>query len=86
MRDKELRGTKVSIKIGDRSVPLSEFSEEEIDELERFHRMSLPGKRQYISLMSNPKSGFKTPGMIMDDLIESRITELDEKYQGINFG
>lgn len=86
MRDKELRGTKVSIKIGDRSVPLSEFSEEEIDELERFHRMSLPSKRQYISLMSNPKSGFKTPGMIMDDLIESRITELDEKYQGINFG
>lgn len=86
LRNKEMRGTKVSIKIGDRSVPLSEFSDEEINELERFNRMSLPNKRDYVSKMSTPKSGFKTPGMIMDDLIEKRIVELDEKYSGINFG
>ena len=52
MRGKSMRGTKVSIKIGDRGVPLSEFSEEELDELERFNRMSLPKKREYITQMS----------------------------------
>ena len=52
MRDKSMRGTKVSIKIGDRGVPLSEFSEEELDELERFNRMPIHKKREYITQMS----------------------------------
>ena len=86
MRDKSMRGTKVSIKIGDRGVPLSEFSEEELDELERFNRMPIHKKREYITQMSQPKTGFKTPGMIMDELIDKRIEELDQNYGPINFG
>ena len=81
-----MRDTRVSIKIGDRSVPLSQFSDKEIEELEKFNKLSLPKKREYVKRMSQPKSGFKTPGMIMDELIEKRISELDDKYQSINFG
>mmetsp|Transcript_7069 Transcript_7069/g.9849 ORF Transcript_7069/g.9849 Transcript_7069/m.9849 type:complete len:80 (+) Transcript_7069:1725-1964(+) len=78
MQDMSMRATKVSIKIGDRHV--SDLSAEDQDELDKFNRMSLPRKREYISMMSRNKSGFKTPGMIMDDLIDRRITELDDKF------
>lgn len=81
-----MRTTRVSIKICDRKTDVSELSKDEITELDRFNNMTLPKKREYITKMSSPKSGFKTPGMIMDDLIEHRLTELDEKFAGINFG
>ena len=75
MQKSEMRGTRVSIKLDDQEI--SDLEAEDIKELERFNEMSLPNKRDYISKMSARKSGFKTPGMIMDDLIDKRIQELD---------
>lgn len=48
-RDMEMRGTRISMKIGVKSVEGSMLSGEETDELDRFHQMSLPQKRAYIS-------------------------------------
>ena len=62
------------------------LSGEETDELERFNRMSLPQKRLYIKRMEELKSGFMTPGMQIDNLIDHRIQELDRKFADINFG
>ena len=46
-REMEMRGTKISMKLGVASLDGS-LSGEETDELEKFHRMSLPQKRAYI--------------------------------------
>ena len=78
MQKSEMRGTHVSIKLDDQEI--SDLEAEDIKELERFNEMSLPKKRDYISKMTDRKSGFKTPGMIMDDLIDKRIQELDQKF------
>ena len=84
-RDMEMGATKISMNIGVASVEGS-LSGEETDELEKFHRMNLQQKREYIKKMEQLKSGFMTPGMQMDNLIDIRIQELDRKFKDINFG
>ena len=81
----EMRATKISMKLGMASIEGS-MSGEETDELERFQRLSLPQKRKYIKRMESLRSGFMTPGMQMDNLIDIRIQELDRKFKDINFG
>lgn len=85
LRDMEMRGTRISMKVGEASLEGS-LSGEETDELERFHRMNIKQKREYIQQMEQIKSGFMTPGMQMDSLIDKRIKELDKKFKDINFG
>ena len=48
--------------------------------------MSLPQKRDFISKMESLKSGFMTPGMIVDDKIDKQIQDLDKRFKDINFG
>ena len=73
------------MKLGVASVDGS-LSGEETDELQRFQKMTLPQKRDYIKRMEELKSGFMTPGMQIDNLIDIRIQELDRKFKDINFG
>lgn len=81
----EMRGTRVSMKIGEQDIA-SQYSNDEQEELNKFHRMSLKQKRDYISKMESLKSGFMTPGMRIDDMLDRRIKDLDTKFKDINFG
>lgn len=74
------------MKMGEQSVPNSTISGDEDEALETFKRMSLPKQRSYISNMESLKSGFMTPGMAIDDMIDRRIQQLDDKFKDINFG
>ena len=40
----------------------------------------------YISKMETIRKGFMTPGMLVDDMIDKRIQDLDQKFKDINFG
>ena len=48
--------------------------------------MTLKQKRDYISRMEQLKSGFMTPGMLVDQEIDKKIIELDKKFKDVNFG
>ena len=66
--DMEMRGTRISMKIGQGDI--DDMSGEESDELSKFQRMSLPQRREYVSRMESMKEGFVTPGMVIDAEID----------------